>query len=625
MYTGNNLTDKQKKANEWAEGMVANVNNDRRKFVKCKESRPITDLKDLLVSSCALYGNNIAYLQKYKNDDEFTEIKFSQVLDDVNGLGTALMARGIKERRIAVIGANCYEWCISYLTIAGGLGVVVPLDKELNAKELKSQIMRADVSCICCGKKHEKTFRQIKKDGDTSLELIVSFNEDIPVKPAEDDIALKKRIEQGNDSVISIKHLIAEGKKLIACGNRKYIDAEVDNEALGVLLFTSGTTGKAKGVMLSHKNICTELMVAPTIFTLEPEDRYISFLPLHHTYECTCCFLMAIYKGSSVGFCQGLKYIQKNMTELQPTIMLAVPVLYEKLYSAIWKNVRKQGKEKTLRKVIKLNRMTRKIHIDLGSIFLKDIRAVFGGKMKTLICGGAAINPEILDGLRDFGFNALQGYGLTECAPMGTFNPQDAPNSESVGVPFPGLEIKCINRNKEGIGELCVRGDHVMMGYYDNPEETADVLDEEGWFHTGDLGYIDKDGYTFLTGRLKNVIVTKNGKNVYPEELEYLLGNISFVEESFVFEQNTADNKDTMIAASIRVDDDAVKELLGDTYTDTDVEKLIWSEVDRINTEAPTYRRIRKIIYRKPDFIKNTSQKIIRFAEENRHGKFFSS
>ena len=327
---------------------------------------------------------------------------------------------------------------------------------------------------------------------------------------------------------------------------------------------------------------------------------------------------MAIYKGSAVAFCQGLKYITKNLKEVRPTMMLGVPALYEKLYHSIWKNVRKQGKEKLLTRVIKINRVTKKIGIDLGDKFFGEIRDIFGGRMKTLICGGAKIDPDILDGLRDFGFNALQGYGLTEAAPMGAFNPQDAPNSRSIGVPFPGQQIKVINENEEGIGEICIKGPNLMIGYYKDPEETAKVIDEEGWFHTGDLGYIDSDGYAYLTGRAKNVIITKNGKNVYPEELEYQLGLIPFVSESFVFEDTKASGKDTTIVASIRTDEEELREVLGDNYSEEAVMKLLWSEVDRINSDAPAYRMIKKVIHRKTDFVHNTSSKLIRFAEENK-------
>lgn len=593
--------DKRKKARQWAEEIVSYVDNDPRPVVKCKESRTITDLKDLLVSSAELYGDNIAYLQKWDPKGEFQETTYRQALEDVNGLGTALLARGLGGKRVAVIGENCYQWCSTYLAVTGGVGCIVPLDKELSADELKEQIKRAEVSCVVFAKKHEAVFRQIRDDGDTPLEFLVSFN-----------------AEEEKDGVLSWRGLIEEGGRMIGCGDRSYIDAEVDNEAMSILIFTSGTTGKAKGVMLCQKNICAELMIAPTTFELREDDRYMSFLPLHHTYECTCCFLMAIYKGSSVGFCQGLKYITKNLKELRPTMMLGVPALYEKLYSSIWKNVRKQGKEKTLRRVIKINRKTKKIGIDLGNIFFKQIRDIFGGRMKTLICGGAKINPEILDGLHDFGFNALQGYGLTEAAPMGAFNPQDAPNSRSIGIPFPGQSIKTINVNEEGIGEICIKGPNLMMGYYQQPEETAKAIDEEGWFHTGDLGYIDDDGYAYLTGRQKNVIITKNGKNVYPEEMEYQISNIDFVEESFVFGQESSIDSDVVITASVKVDEDAVREILGEGCSDDDTRKLIWSEIDAINEAAPLYRKIRKVILRKSAFVKNTSQKIIRFAEENK-------
>lgn len=593
--------DKRKKARQWAEEIVSYVDNDPRPVVKCKESRTITDLKDLLVSSAELYGDNIAYLQKWDPKGEFQETTYRQALEDVNGLGTALLARGLGGKRVAVIGENCYQWCSTYLAVTGGVGCIVPLDKELSADELKEQIKRAEVSCVVFAKKHEAVFRQIRDDGDTPLEFLVSFN-----------------AEEEKDGVLSWRGLIEEGGRMIGCGDRSYIDAEVDNEAMSILIFTSGTTGKAKGVMLCQKNICAELMIAPTTFELREDDRYMSFLPLHHTYECTCCFLMAIYKGSSVGFCQGLKYITKNLKELRPTMMLGVPALYEKLYSSIWKNVRKQGKEKILRRVIKINRKTKKIGIDLGNIFFKQIRDIFGGRMKTLICGGAKINPEILDGLHDFGFNALQGYGLTEAAPMGAFNPQDAPNSRSIGIPFPGQSIKTINVNEEGIGEICIKGPNIMMGYYQQPEETAKAIDEEGWFHTGDLGYIDDDGYAYLTGRQKNVIITKNGKNVYPEELEYQISNIDFVEESFVFGQESSIDSDVVITASVKVDEDAVREILGEGCSDDDTRKLIWSEIDAINEAAPLYRKIRKVILRKSAFVKNTSQKIIRFAEENK-------
>ena len=595
------VSDKRKRALAWAEEVVSYVDNDPRPIVKCKESRPITDIKDLLVSSTELYGDNVAYLQKWDKRGEYEPITYKETLADVNGIGTWMMDKGLTGKRVAVIGPNCYQWCSTYLAVTGGIGCIVPLDKELSAEELKNQIQRSKVSAVVFDSKHQDVFKSIKADGDTDLEVLVNFDTD-----------------EESDGVYAWKQMKEEGKKLVEAGNLDYVNAEVDNEVMSILIFTSGTMGKPKGVMLSQRNVCAELMIAPTTFDLRQDDIYLSFLPLHHTYECTCCFLMALYKGSAVAFCQGLTYITKNLKEVRPTMMLGVPALYEKLYQRIWKGVRKQGKEKTLQRAIKINNVTKKFHVDLGATFFKDIRDVFGGRMRTLICGGAKIDPQILDGLREFGFNALQGYGLTEAAPMGAFNPQDAPNSRSIGVPFPGQDIKAIDVDEEGIGEICIKGPNIMLGYYEDPEETAKVLDEDGWFHTGDLGYVDIDGYAYLTGRAKNVIVTTKGKNVYPEEIEYQLNLINFVEESFVFENPETAGVDTQIVASVKIDQEEMAELLGPDFTDEDVMREIWKEVDKINEEAPVYRRIKKVILRKTDFIHNTSSKLMRMVEANK-------
>ena len=593
--------ENRKKALAWAEEVVSYVDNDPRPIVKCKESRPITDIKDLLVSSTELYGDNVAYLQKWDRNGEYEPITYKETLADVNGIGTWMMDKGLTGKRVAVIGPNCYQWCSTYLAVTGGIGCIVPLDKELNAEELKNQIQRSKVSAVVFDSRHQDVFKSIKADGDTNLEVLVNFDTD-----------------EESDGVYAWKQIKEEGKRLVEAGNLDYVNAEVDNEVMSILIFTSGTMGKPKGVMLSQKNVCAELMIAPTTFDLRQDDIYLSFLPLHHTYECTCCFLMALYKGSAVAFCQGLTYITKNLKEVRPTMMLGVPALYEKLYQRIWKGVHKQGKEKTLQRAIKINHVTKKFHVDLGAKFFKEIRDIFGGRMRTLICGGAKIDPQILDGLREFGFNALQGYGLTEAAPMGAFNPQDAPNSRSIGVPFPGQDIKAINVDEEGIGEICIKGPNIMLGYYEDSEETAKVLDEDGWFHTGDLGYVDIDGYAYLTGRAKNVIVTTKGKNVYPEEIEYLLNLIDYVEESFVFENPETAGVDTQIVASVKIDQEEMAELLGPDFTDEDVMRELWKEVDRINDDAPVYRRIKKVILRKTDFIHNTSSKLMRMVEANK-------
>lgn len=595
------MNEKMQAQMKWAEDLIERINADPRPFVKYKESRPIKDIKHMIETSTELYGDNVAFMQKDGNNDPYRNITYKEMLADVNGLGTALIAKGLKDKRIGVIGENCSEWAISYLAAVCGTGTVVPLDKELSEEELKNLVIKADVACVLFAKKHEDAFKAMKDSGDTKLEYLVNFT-------AGED----------KDGVLAWRPLVEEGKKLLADGDKRFVEAEIDNEVMNILLFTSGTTGASKGVMLSHKNIVADLMVSPTVLKVHPWDIFFSVLPLHHTYECTAGFLMPLYKGAAIAYCQGLKYITKNLGEAKPTMFLGVPALFEKLYSTIWKNIKKQGKEDLLRKVIKVNNKTKKVGIDIGKIFLKKVTAVFGGRMRLLICGGAAINPDVLNGIRDFGMLALQGYGLTECAPMGALNPDTAPNAASIGVAFPACDMKIVDVNEEGIGEICLYGDNVMLGYYEMPEETAKVIDEEGWFHTGDMGYIDEKGYAYITGRKKNVIITKNGKNVYPEELEYQLSNIAFVEESFVFEGDSANDADTLIVASIKLDQEAMEEILGKEYTEEQAKELVWKEVDKINADAPFYRKIKKVIIRKSDFIKNSSKKLIRFAEDNK-------
>ncbi|MCI7302257.1 MAG: AMP-binding protein [Clostridiales Family XIII bacterium] len=583
-----------------AEEIVAQIKASTSPAVKYKESRPIMDIKHMIETSAQLYGDHTAFYQKMEKGGPYKTVSYTEMLDMVNGLGTALIDTGLKGKRIGVIGDNCCQWAISYLAALCGTGIVVPLDKELNPLELKQLIIQAEVSCVIFSGRFQKTFEDMKNSGGTVLKSLINMDAD-----------------QDQGQVQAWRPLVKEGIRLIAEGDRRFLDAQINKDELSVILFTSGTTGVSKGVMLSHWNLASNLMVSPTVLKVNDWDIFFSVLPIHHTYECTCGFLMPIYKGAAIAYCEGLKYITKNLAEVKPTMFLGVPLIFESMYKKIWKNVRKQGKEKMLKKVLKLNRKTKKIGLDLGNLFLKEIRAVFGGRMRIMICGGAAISPEILEGIQDFGIQALQGYGLTECAPLGALNPDTAPKATSIGVPFPGCSMRIDSPNEEGIGELCIKGPNIMLGYYNMPEATASVI-RDGWFHTGDLGYIDEDGYAYITGRKKNVIITKNGKNVYPEELEYYLSNVPFIEESFVFGQDSDDGEDTTIVASVKLDEEELKEKLGKDYSLEEAQKLLWQEVDKINEMTPFFKKIKKIIIRKEDFAKNTAKKIVRYADSNR-------
>lgn len=583
-----------------AEELAAVINESTNPAVKYKESRPITDLKHMVESSVALYRDHVAFYQKEDRGGAYQQITYREMLQMMNGLGTALIKTGMKGKRIAVIGDNCSQWAISWLAVVCGTGVVVPLDKELNAEELKQLLIKAEVSCVLFSDRFESMFVNMFRERGTELQLLVNMD-------AKND----------KEDVFAWKTLVEAGMRLVAEGHRDFLDAQIMKDEMSILLFTSGTTGASKGVMLSHWNIASNLMIAPTVLKVNDWDIFFSVLPVHHTYECTCGFLMPIYKGAAIAYCEGLKYITKNLEEIRPTMFLGVPLIFENLYKKIWKNVKKQGRENMLRRILKINKITKKIGLDLGRFFLKDIRAVFGGRMRMMICGGAAINPEVLEGIQEFGIMALQGYGLTECSPLGALNPDTAPKADAIGMAFPGCEIQVMDVNEEGIGELCLKGPNVMLGYYEMPEETERSI-VDGWFHTGDLGYMDADGYAHITGRKKNVIITKNGKNVYPEELEYYLGNIPFVEESFVYSQEMEDGEDISITAAIKLDAEETAEILGQDFTDEAALELIWKEVDKINDEMPFFKKIKKVVLRKEEFKKNTSKKIIRFAGANR-------
>ncbi len=599
-----NYAEAQALAAKKAQETINYIKTGDSPYLLYRDMRPITDLRNMMQTSAQLYPNNPAFMQRFSKGEDFRTISFKEAWEDIQALGTALAARGLKDKRIAVVGENCYQWCVSYLAVVCGLGIVVPLDKELGETEHKGLCREAEVSAVICTKRFEERFRNIVESGETQISAIIGIN-------AEED----------TDGILSFANLIMEGKRLLAEGDRTYLDAEIDPFAMSILLFTSGTTGLAKGVMLSHWNICTDLMIAPTLLQVTDHEVFFSVLPIHHTYECTCTFLICMYRGACVAFCEGLKYIAKNLKEIHPTFVLGVPAIFESLYKGINKNLKKTGKAATVARVMKISKFTKKFGLDLNRKLLGQIYDVFGGRMKTLISGGAAIDPAILQFLNDLGFRAVQGYGLTECAPMAALNPDQYPlmRNSSVGHVMPTLGVKIENPDEDGIGEICIKGDNVMLGYYNMPEETAKVL-KDGWFHTGDLGYVDKDDYIYITGRAKNVIITGNGKNVFPEELEYLLGKSPYIAESMVWAMPDEESgQDDVIAATVIPDMEEIKEALGDKADDKEaVAKLLESEVDKVNEGLPVFKQMKRTIVRYEAFDKNTSAKIKRFSAANK-------
>lgn len=516
------------------------------------------NLKDMLETTVARFPERALFKQKFNRNEPFREITFRQVLDDVYALGTAFLDLGLREKKIGVIGKNSYQWCETYLAVTGGVGVIVPLDKELHEEELKQLTVKGELSAvITVENKYYETFKAIKESGESQLEYVINV-------AMEEDESLK-------DGYISWNKLREAGRKAVHNGDRKYIDAPVVNTDLSVILFTSGTTDVSKGVMLNQKNLVLDTYLAQTLLEVrQGEDTFFSILPLHHTYECTATFLECVYNGATMAICQGLKYIVKDMQETRPNLLLGVPVIFENLYNKITRNVRKSGKEKQLNTLFRINRVTKKIGLDISKQATKQITELFGGELRTVICGGAAVDGDILDYFGDLGFRSAQGYGLTECSPVIALNPDNAKfiNNKSAGYLLPLSECKIVDKDEDGFGEICFRGPTVMMGYYKDPERTAQAIDSDGWYHTGDLGYIDEQEYVYITGRKKSIIITGNGKNVYPEELEFYLQKSEYISESMVWgDETNADPTRRGIYATIRVNKEAIEDKFGADYS----------------------------------------------------------
>lgn len=585
---------------------IDNWSNSR---VQYRGHRIPVDLKDMLETTAARFPERTLFKQKFNRNEPFREITFRQVLDDVYALGTAFLDLGLREKKIGVIGKNSYQWCETYLAVTGGVGVIVPLDKELHEEELKQLTVKGELSAvITVENKYYETFKAIKESGESQLEYVINV-------AMEEDESLK-------DGYISWNKLRETGRKAVHNGDRKYIDAPVVNTDLSVILFTSGTTDVSKGVMLNQKNLVLDTYLAQTLLEVrQGEDTFFSILPLHHTYECTATFLECVYNGTTMAICQGLKYIVKDMQETRPNLLLGVPVIFENLYNKITRNVRKSGKEKQLNTLFRINRVTKKIGLDISKQATKQITELFGGELRTVICGGAAVDGDILDYFGDLGFRSVQGYGLTECSPVIALNPDNAKfiNNKSAGYLFPLSECKIVDKDEDGFGEICFRGPTVMMGYYKDPERTAQAIDSDGWYHTGDLGYIDEQEYVYITGRKKSIIITGNGKNVYPEELEFYLQKSEYISESMVWgDETNADPTRRGIYATIRVNKEAIEDKFGTDYSKEQVTEFINREVDKANEKLPLFKKITHVIIREREFNKTTTHKILRRDEDNK-------
>lgn len=559
--------------------------------------RPINDLKEMINSSAEIFKQKTAFLVKKKDNPDYIPVSFEGFKKDIDALGTALLSMGLRNSKIAIIGENRYEWSVSYLAVVNGTGVVVPLDKELPVSEIKNLIERAGVDAVIFSGNVKHHIEEIMKNN-KSVRYFINMDS-----------------EETDGNYLPYKSLLEKGQQLLLQGNRDFLDAAIDNEVMSILLFTSGTTDKSKAVMLSHKNVCENLMNMCAMIYIDDKDVFLSVLPLHHTYECTCGFLCQMYRGCTVAYCEGLRHIVKNLKESKCTMMNGVPLVFESMYKQIINQAsKKKGGKAKLKFALGLSNTLLKLKIDIRYKLFAQVHEGLGGHMRLFISGAAGIDPQVARGFRAFGIKLVQGYGLTECSPIVGVNRDVAFKDEAAGLPLPNLQVEIYNADSEGVGEIRCKGSSVMLGYFENEEATSKVL-KDGWFYTGDLGFIDSEGFIHITGRKKNVIVTKNGKNVFPEEIETLLNRSPYIKESLVHGKNLNDG-DTVVCARIvpnieKIDED----LKNNSAPGSSVDEIIGKEIKRINKELITYKYIKEFTIQEEEFKKTTTRKIKRYEE----------
>lgn len=561
----------------------------KKKYHKTEE---VTNFKDMLYRSSDIYRSRTAFKIKDKQGT-VQSISYEQFKNDVVYLGTSLLKKGFLNKRIAVIGKNSYQWCVSYMA-ASIVGIVVPIDKELHTNDVINFMNVSQTVCLL--------------GDDKNLDAVLN------------NIA---KVENHDTTFITFHKnfdtLLEDGKNAYLDGFTDFDNIQINPDELRILLFTSGTTGSAKGVCLSQRNICSNILSIYGIVKVKRSDLFFSVLPLHHTYECTIGFLLPIYSGASIAHCEGLRYLAKNMQEFHPSVILCVPLLLENLHKNIVKNMNKTLPDKYKKK--KNENPYSSLPFFLKKIVKNKIKNTLGGRLRVFIVGAAAANPNIVADFRDLKLNTLQGYGLTECSPLVSGNTDFFQKDDAAGLPIPNVEYKIDNPNEEGVGEIIVKGPNVMLGYYEDEEKTKETI-VDGWFHTGDLGKIDENGYLYITGRCKSVIVTKNGKNIYPEEVEYYLNDNPLISESLVLGIQKENDDETYINAQIYPNIEAITEYLkGSVPTKEEIWKVISDAVASVNKKLPNYKHIKGFVIRDKEFEKTTTQKVKRYGDNMKINK----
>jgi len=553
------------------------------------------DIKEIVYNSASKYSENIAFLIKHQENKkiQYENITYKKLLEDVNSLGTSFYKHNLKGKRVAIIGRNRYEWVVAHLANLFGGIVSIPLDKDLQYEELENSLIRSKADAIVFDEKLEDKILNIKENNKTNIKQFICMSELKEYK--------------------NIKELISKGSELLENGEKEYINFKIDENKMNILLFTSGTTSASKAVMLSQKNIASNIYALQSVEDIRETDTNIAFLPFHHIFGSTCLIMM-LASGVKTVFPDGLRYIKQNLKEYKVTVFVGVPVLTEAIYKTMMKEIKKQGKEKVIKIAKIISKLLLKVHIDIRRKIFKQIIDALGGELRFVITGGAPADKEILQGFNDLGIKTLQGYGLSETSPVIAAENYNTLKNGSVGKPMINDIIEIVNKDETGIGEIRVKGPNIMLGYYEMPEITAEVL-KDGWFYTGDLGYFDKKGLLYITGRNKNMIVLKNGKKVFPEEIETIINRLELVEECMVFGMPDKDDKnDVKLSVKVVYDKEITKEKYFDK-TEEELKNIIWNEIKQVNTTFPRYKHIQNLILSKDELIKTTTKKVKRQEE----------
>jgi len=552
------------------------------------------NIREIINNSAEKYPDNNAFIVKDKDMETYTYITYKRLKKEIDALGTALIKLGLKGKRVAVIGKNRYEWAMGYYAVVNGLGVVVPLDKGLPKEEIELSLKRSKADAIICEGNYVDTVKEIMNNGNTVLKTCICMDE---IESTEDIIALKDLLKQGEEELKN--------------GNNEYLTLPIDNEATDIILFTSGTTDLAKAVELSHKNIASNINGLLDHERIYPTDVNMAFLPFHHTFGSTgLLYFMSV--GATTVFCDGLKYVAKNLKEYKVSVFFCVPLIIESMHKKVMQEIEKKGKTKVVKIGRVISKFLLKFKIDIRRKLFKDVIEGLGGKLRFVISGAAAIDKQVALDFNDFGILTVQGYGLTETAPVLCAENEYIMKPGSIGKPLYNVEMKIASPDENGIGEIIAKGPNVMKGYYKNEEATNNVL-KDGWFHTGDLGYMDKDGYFYISGRDKNVIVLKNGKNIYPEELEILVSNLPYVAENMVFGLPKGD--DLLLSVKIVYNKEYVNEHYPNA-SEEELKEIIRKDIkEQVNSKLTNFKHIKNVIITDEPMIKTTTNKVKRKEE----------